>query len=467
MILKIKKIISLITLFSIFILFSGCIKPPKVTDKYKMTLEIWGLFDDSVIYDQIFNNYKNLNSQVDKINYKKLSPDTYKKEIIEALAANQGPDIVLINNAWIPQFKNIIAPAPKNEKNINNIVVNEQKLKKDFVDVVADDFIIKNEIYGLPLSVDSLGLYYNRYLFNEMGIALPPKNWDEFSNFARLLTKKDVQNRIVQAGAAMGTAYNINRSSDILALLMMQKGAQMNKSDGSASFKDYVKKDRQNYYPGESALNFYNQFSSISSGFYSWNSLLHYSIDAFSEGTCAMMLNYSWQLETIKAKSPKLNFAVAPIPQFNDGVKINFANYWAYTVIKQHAIEEEDLTNEERIYEAWKLLTYLATNPENNIYAYQTNLIRGAQVDKSFDPGKVYLEATKKPATSRDIIESQKNDADLGVFAEGNLMAKSWYQNNSDDVEAIFAEMIDNVNRGRYQPKEAVDTAQNRINKLK
>ena len=456
--MKLKTIV-IAVLISTSLLFSGC--GTKVTGpSYKIKLEVWGLFDSSDIYNSIIVNYKQLNPQITEINYRKLTPETYKRDIVDAMASGQGPDIFLINNTGVPSFRDKIAPAPKGNTNI----ITEQWLKNDFVDVVVNDFFKDGNIYALPISVDSLALYYNKDLFNEAGITFPPKNWDEFTTDAKLLTKTDANNRIIQSGAAMGTAYNINRSTDIVSLLMIQRGAEMNSSDNKANFDKSVQQGGQYSYPGESALTFYTQFASTRGMAYSWNSLLHNSIDAFGEGTLAMMLNYSWQIETIRAKSPKLNFAMAPIPQLSNTLPVNYANYWGYAVTKNKTVDPSSkATNDQRISEAWRFITYLTTNPAGNINKFNSGA--GRAIDASFDPAKVYLAETKKPAGRRDIIDSQKGDADLGAFASGNIIAKNWWQSDPDAVESVFAEMIDNVNKGKFFPAEAINAAAAKINK--
>ncbi|EKE18555.1 MAG: hypothetical protein ACD_9C00296G0001, partial [uncultured bacterium] len=70
------------------------------------------------------------------------------------------------------------------------------------------------------------------------------------------------------------------------------------------------------------------------------------------------------------------------------------------------------------------------------------------------------------PAARRDIIETQKEDANLGPFAIGNLIAKHWYQVDPDGVDKIFVDMIESVNRGDVSLHEALALAKNRINYL-
>ncbi len=436
---------------------SGC-GCKQVAQNYKVNLEVWGVLDDSDAYAEIFKNYRDINPNVGEIVYKKQRVETYQKDLIDALASGKGPDIFLIHNTWLPMFSNKIVAVPKE-------ILTEQKFRKDFADVCANDFITDGAVYAVPLSVDSLALYYNKDLFNAAGITAPPKTWVEFSALAEKLTKINSNGEIIQSGAALGTAYNINRSTDILNLLMLQNGTPMRDERGQINFgreQGAIK-----------ALEFYTRFAKAGSSNYSWNPVMHYSIDAFSEGTLAMMLNYSWQMNVVKSKSPKLNFAVAEVPQIFPDAPVNYANYWAYAVANNKTIEADSksrtapVSNDTRVAEAWKLLTYLTTKAEAPTVApaSSTTAVR-KPIDLNFDPAGKYLEKTKQPAARKDLIEKQKDDVDLSVFAKGNLTAKSWKQIDPVATEAIFAEMIDQVNKGAATVADALQAAGERLGRM-
>jgi ABC-type glycerol-3-phosphate transport system substrate-binding protein len=438
------------------LVFSGCGCKPTV-NKYKVNLEIWGVMDDSDAYLEIFKKYAELNPNIGEINYKKQRIETYEKDLIDALASGKGPDIFLINNMWLSTFSNKIVAAPKE-------ILTEQKFRKDFVDVCANDFIVEKNVFAVPLSVNSLALYYNKDLFNAAGIVAPPKTWDEFLRSATRITKIDSVGEINPSGAAMGTTYNVNRSTDILSMLMLQSEVQMRDEKKRVSFGSDIN--------AREALSFYTQFAKIGSPNFSWNPRLHYSIDAFSEGTVAMMLNYSWQIPVIKNKSPKLNFAIADVPQANLNSPVGYANYWGYAVASNKIIEVDPrsklapVTNDIRVMEAWKFLTYLTTKAEAQTVSPTSSTAVVKKPASVFDPAEKYLEKTKQPAARRDLIEKQKSDVDLGVFAKGNLIARSWMQKDPVATESIFGEMIDNVNRGVTNISDALKTAEERIARL-
>lgn len=450
------RIFSSLVLIAAIFLVSGCGCAP-VVKKYKVDLEVWGVLDDSDAYGEIFKNYHDLNPNIGTITYKKQRIETYEQDLIGALASGKGPDIFFIHNDWLPAFSDKITPAPKE-------ILTEQKFRQNFVDVVADDFVDKGNVYAVPLSVNSLALYYNRDLFNAAGIASPPRTWGEFFADSEKITRINALGEINPSGVAMGTSSNINRATDLLTLLMFQGGATMRDESGRATFG----RDEN----AKKALDFYTSFAKNSAPNYAWNPRLHYSVDAFSEGTLAMMFNYSWQVPVIRSKAPKLNFAVTDIPQMNSGTPVNYANYWGYVVSANKIITPDassklaPVTNDIRVAQAWKFLTYLTTKAEMQAVAPTSATAAVKKVTSGFDPAAKYLEKTKQPAARRDLIETQKDDVDLGAFAQGNLVAKSWKKIDPVAAESIFAEMIDAVNRGAASVADALSTAEERLKKL-
>jgi len=395
-----------------------------------ITLEFWGTYDNYNVYEELIEAYQKENKNI-TIKYVQKSFADYEKELLNALAAGKGPDIFSIHQTWLPKYGDKISPMPQTKEFITPKVFQDT-----FVDVVYQDFVDNDKIYGIPFYVDTLALYYNKDFFNSAGIPSPPTNWDEFLDDVELLTKKDQWGNIERSGVAMGTAQNINRSTDILTLLMLQTGAQMvDSSHSRATFNQTSYLEGGAFNPGRDALRFYTDFSNPTKRVYCWNREMHYSIDAFYEGKAAMMISYSYHISTIRAKSPYLNLGVAPIPQIKDRkFDVNYANYWAQTVSK----------GSKNPAEAWKFLLYLVR---------QDNL-------------KKYLENAKRPTSRRDLVEWQKSDPDLGIFANSALSARSWYQIDSQAIEQIFADMIESVVLGAATLDQAINKAADQVNIL-
>lgn len=466
--MKYKKALFVGLIVSVGILLSGCgLRDSGGGSPYMMPLQVWGVFDDSDVYAPIFQEYRALNPYAGEIGYRKFSEETYKKEILNALAAGNGPDLFMIRNSWIEEFKDKIVPAPDYQ-------MTEKEVRDGFVDVVAHDFIGETDkkIYGLPLSVDSLALYYNKDIFNAAGITAPPTTWEELSSLVPRLTKIDEYGNITQSAIALGTADNINRAPAILMGMMFGLGAEIEDEQGRINL---FRTDAPS-----KALSFYSQFSRVGSSLYTWNPRMHYSIDAFYEGTLGMMVNYSWRYETLKQKNAKLNMAIAPLPQFTGMTPKNYADYWTYVVAKNHDIvlenvqedakmpQDKAVRNKLRIHEAWQLLSYLALPHPSKQITFRNGLTGNpGTFVMATDPTEQYLLATKKPAARRDLVEKQRNDTVLGAFAVSNLVAKNFRQSDADTIEKIMNDMISRVNRGEATVQESLSSAQNRINTLK
>lgn len=410
-----KKILLTFIIFtSLVFIGAGC---KEKETPLKANLVFWGVFDDSDAFEPLIRDFKATYPKVN-IEYRKKTIEDYEKDVVNALAEGNGPDIFMIHNTWLPKHQAKITPIPVELMGI-------KEYKDTFVDVASDDFISEEGIYAVPLYIDTLALFYNKDFFNNAGIPKPPVTWEEFQSHVEKLTKRDDSNNILEAGAAIGTAKNINRSPDILSALMIQKGTEMTSDNREASFSDSL---------GQDALRFYTQFADRRKTSYTWNPLLHYSIDAFSERTAAMMFNYSYQYQTLKAKDPRLNFKVAPFPQIDKNIKTNYANYWAPAVS----------ASSENTQAAWTFLKFITEKQET----------------------EKYLSITKKPAARRDIIETQKTDPEIGVFAEQALSARSWYQIDNTAIDKIFADAIEDVVAGKSSVSQALSEAEEKINVL-
>ncbi len=469
------RVMMLILAVVIVPLFSGCGAEPQAG--YLVNLEIWGIFDDSTVYSQIINDYKMINPYVGEIKYRKFSEDTYKQELIDALASGTGPDIFLINNGWLPAFQNKVEPAP-------SPIVGEIDMKNNFPDIVAGDFMSEGKAYAVPLSLDSMALYYNKDMFNAAGITAPPKTWQEFDNAVAKLTVIDSVGNFKQSGAAFGTGRNINRSADIFSMLMFQAGVDLPTKKGVQVKLDegVIGGDGNVTQAGETALGYYTKFAKLSTEnnmlnpLYTWNSRNQYSIDAFAEGSAAMMFNYSWQMAAIKNMNSKLNFAVAPVPQLYPEKPVTVGNYWGFAVAKNKLTPvtraasgqaaAPAIPNEIRTHEAWQFLRFLTLKNNKVVTLYNAVTKNKKDFPVNIDPAQEYLKKTKQPAARRDLIDLQKNDSTLSVFATGNLIAKHWYQADQASIDNILIEMIESVNRGDVSYHDALSLAKNRINYL-
>lgn len=399
-------------------------------DQNRATLEFWGVYDDRQSFSEVFSAFKLIEDGI-MINYRQFSYEDYEKALVDALAAGAGPDIVMIHHTWLAKHRDKLTPMPDSSGSREIRYLTSADFQSQFVEVAYKDLVFENQIYAIPLYIDTLAVFYNKDMFNTAAITKPPKDWEDFSKDTELLTKLDSSGNIIQAGAAMGTSKNINRSTDILSALFLQNGTKMtNPGNTNATFTRSVNSVRV----GENALEYYTDFANPKKSVYTWNDSQYYSIDAFIEGKVAMMLNYSHQIPVIRGRFERLNFSVAPLPQFSELDAKNYANYFAVGVSNQSKNKAA----------AWRFLNFLASK----------------------DGSLAYLNKTNRPSARRDVIDLQRNDPQLSVFAVQALSAKSWFQIDNNVIDNIFADMISDVNLGRATVRAALRAAESKINVL-
>lgn len=159
-----------------------------------------------------------------------------------------------------------------------------------------------------------------------------------------MLTVKDNNDKIQTAGAALGTFDNITHAPDILSLLFLQNGVNLQNMQESS--------DRLT-----SALNFYTSFTTDADNV--WDDTLDPSILAFAKGNLAMFFGYSWDFFTIKQYDPNLSFQVVAVPQLPNQ-KVDLASYWGEGVSVKSKHPKE----------AFLFMKYLAEkNTEEALYA--------------------------------------------------------------------------------------------------
>jgi multiple sugar transport system substrate-binding protein len=387
-----------------------------------VTLTFWKTFEDSQHMDVLFQEYRKLHPNV-TIEYTKKNVETYEQDLLNALAAGQGPDVFSIHNTWLPKYLDKVQPA-------SSSVYTFSDYKRAFVDVAVSDFTKDQVVYGVPLSVDSLALYYNKDLLGSAGIATPPKTWDELTQDVQRLKRQDRTGYFAVSGVALGTNANVNRAVDIMYLFMLQQGVQPYSPDGDRpTFAQGTRVGGEFLQPGQTALTYYTAFSNPLSPNYNWNAASDYSIDAFANGRAAMLYSYSYTRDTIVQKSPNLNFDVAPAPQPTlQQPAVNFSNYWGEVVSKQSP----------NAAVAWDFLKFISGKDA---------------LDK-------YYAAAKQPSSRRDLIELQLQDPDIGVFAAANLTAKSFYRPNQQVIDDIIGKMIDAVVLRGLEPDQALSQAE-------
>jgi len=397
-----------------------------------VSLEMWGVIDEPAVFTPLINSFQKNNPHI-SIHYIKKDPATYQNDLLKTFAANKAPDIFMLFGNWLPSYQGKIEPLNlKKDKDLNSLIISQT-----FPQVVQDDLVNNDFLLGIPLSIDTLALYYNKDIFDYYNIALPPQTWDEVVKLIPKLRKTNTKGQITRAAIALGTSNNIDWASDILSELMMQLGSSMiDKTYQKVTFDEPVIQNDSKIIPGEEALKYFIQFANPKSSLYTWNNSFPInSVSAFSQGKTAMMIGYNQAQNAIQKEAPGLRYGIAPFPYLSGNEeKINYARTMNLVVFNRSSHSKE----------AWQFLKYLSQSNNSQYYFLQT----------------------KNPPARLDLISLAINDSQAGVFASQILTSRDWYQIDSQEISTIFNDMIESVVLQNILPVQAIFKAASGIELL-
>jgi multiple sugar transport system substrate-binding protein len=397
----------------------------------KVTLTIWGTDPKNIFTTDMTAAYKTVAPNA-TLDYVQVDPSVYGSKLLDAFAEGTGPDIFELGNRDLPKWEALTAPIPATLATTFNVTT----LQNDFPTVVGQDFVTNNQVYALPLDLDTLVLLYNKDLFDSAGIVYPPKTWDDFETDVAKLRVLNAQGQLTQSAVALGgSETSIANAPDIVFQLMLQNGTAMTSNDGSsATFNAGGQSaNAANANPGLAAFNFYLQFANAASPYYTWNDGMGDAIQSFIAGQTAMVFGYASDIAQVKQKAPFLNFGVAAMPQpAGATIAVNYPKYSGLAVSRQSP----------NAVAAWQFILFATTNAAGE---------------------SVYTKDTGEPPATRAYIAANLNDPNYGVFAAQALTARSWYEADPDQIDGIMNTAIQNVLNGSMDSEKALGVAQDSV----
>ncbi len=378
----------------------------------------WGLWESQNVVQPLISAYESANPGV-KIIYIEQSKEDYRERLTNSLAKGEGPDIFSFHNTWVPMFKNNLDALPSS-------VMTAADFSQKFYPVITSDLSYGNSIVGIPIGYDALTLFINQEIFDKAG-KTPPTTWNDLRRLAKELTIKDENGTIVQSGAALGEAENVDHWEEVLALLMIQNGVNLSNPTNQNA---------------EDALTFFTNFSTVDEV---WDTTLPTSTQYFTAGKVAMYFAPSWRAFEIKGKNPDLNFKTIPLPQVakDDPSEpdIAYATYWVQGIWSKSQNKEV----------AWDFLNYLATTDSlQKLYQNESSV-------RSF--GEAY------PLVEMATLLS--DHPYLGSIVSLAPDARSWYLASrtfdgktgiNTQTSNYFKDAINAVNSNDKTPEEALST---------
>lgn len=351
--------------------------------------------------------------------YTQKSPATYQAELVNAIAAGTGPDLIFLSQSDIGVLSDKLVPIPY-----------QSLSQAEFIGSFIDEgqlFITPQGYLALPFIIDPLVMYWNRDTFTAAGFSQPPQYWNDFLSLAPRITSIDAGSNIRKSAVGMGTWNNVSNAKAILSALMMQTGDFITNrtSEGKLEAMLGVKPDTADAPPASEALRFYTDFANPSKVTYSWNRALPNSYTSFTAGDLAVYFGFASEYRSISERNPNLRFGVAVLPQLmGASAKITSGNLIGLAVARG------------------------AKNPQGALAAAQklTSTAAAAAVAQELE----------LPPVRRDVRTDTSASAAASVFVQSALMSRSWADPNKQGTDELFRVMIESVISGRSAPEQAV-----------
>ncbi|MBI3290054.1 extracellular solute-binding protein [Candidatus Microgenomates bacterium] len=392
-----------------------------------VTITWWGLWEDDAAIKPIIADFEAKNPLI-KVTYVKQSPKDYRERLTSALAKVTGaPDVFRFHNTWVPMLSREFAALPAE-------IMSQADYSSRFYPVAAHDLTSGGRIVGVPLMIDGLGLYINEDIFTNAGTPVPT-NWDDLRKAALALTIRNEDETIAQAGVALGTIKNVDHWQDILALMMLQNGADLTKPSDKRA---------------QDALSFYTIFADSDKV---WDDTLPSSTAAFAAGKAAMYFGPSWRVFDIKKQNPNLNFRIVPVPQLPKATEtekdINWASYWAEGVWARSV-------NSKQAFEFLKYLT-----EKENLQKLYTN--------------EAATRVFGEPYSRADMASLVTSDSFAGAYVRQAPNMQSWYlASNTNDgptginsrISKYFEDAVNKVLVEGDDPESALETVEQGVNQV-
>ena len=185
-------------------LLCGCTsKNSNVTVKFAS----WGSKSEIDIIKPILSDFEKQNPDI-KVEFMHI-PQNYFQKIHLLFASNTAPDVIFINNLYLPIYANAGVLEP----------VGDWADLEQYDENILKSLSWKGVKYAVPRDISDLVIFYNKDLFDKAGIKYPDSDWtmEEFLQTAIKLTKNGVFGISFEEKPLMFLPYLMSNDGGILS----------------------------------------------------------------------------------------------------------------------------------------------------------------------------------------------------------------------------------------------------------
>ncbi|MCD6218767.1 sugar ABC transporter substrate-binding protein [Candidatus Calescamantes bacterium] len=376
------KFVMVLTVFSLSLGLSSCARKEQ---KKAPQLFWWGDIYNQAFARKLVQVYNSRKSSDEKISL--LTSTDYWNKLQTMLAGGAGPDIMLVDPSRLVEFssRGVL------------LCLDDYKNDPEYIDFQEDtwknlkgEFTYNGHLYAVPIWTNSIGIFYNKDLFDQAGVEYPSKDWDldEFLKKAKQLTlDTDGDGKIDQFGfGSCSSFWSISPWG--LHLVIKSFGGELYSQDLEKCLIDTPEAIAAVRWAVELVTK-HHVAPSISESSSGRAMVSSGGIDLFRLGKVAMVRNGRWYLDVLST-SKDLNWAVAPFPKGKEKVMFQVPIYMAIYSKTKYPQQSWDFIKFMISNEGQRLLVLNRTEiPVRSSIAYsQEYLTYGGRQDAN----KVFLE---------------------------------------------------------------------------
>ena len=375
-----KRFFSLFAFCILLFTLTGCVKK---SNSAAIKFASWGSQSEIEIIKPILAEFERQNPDI-KVDFMHI-PQNYFQKIHLLFASNLAPDVLFINNLYLPIYANAGVL-----EELQSAKVEESNLST-FYDKSLQSLMYNNKLYAIPRDISNLVIYYNADLFKKYNVEMPNKNWT-FEDFLKTAQKVTMDTNNDGKTDVWGVSFEEDPALFYLPYLM---------SDGGGILSDDLKSVIIDSPDSKEGLQFYsdlrNKYHVAPTKAESASATM---AQLFLQGKLAMQLSGRWLVPKYRTDA-KFEWNVINFPRGDMGSVVPLdASGWAISKSSKHKKE------------AMRLIEFLASHDSIEKFT-QSGLIVPARIDVAKEQFMPKRGQWKKNKKGKKVYEVKKTPRPL------------------------------------------------------
>lgn len=345
------------------------------------------------------------------VKYEPITGD-YRQAMLTAISSGTEPDVFYVDIAYFREWakEGVLLP-------MDDLMASTGVTKDMFIPSLMDAFTVDGKVYGIPKDFNTLGLFYNKGLFDKAKLDYPTDSWtwDDLKNAAAKLTDLSDSAKPI---------YGFCDPSDAgrFPVFVFQSGGTVMNSD----FTDTTLDDQK----AIDAATFYTAFRADKTGAIPADLGEGWQGTLFGKGQCAMVYEGGWLIPYMTSSFPAVQYGVSRLPA-GPGGKGNmiFTVSWSISA------------NTKNKDAAWKVVDFLTNE------ASQTTVLQSG-----------FALPTRASLQSNDYFKTNANSAAIFNGAYDNAVPFYWGPAGTD-VNDQIGKALDRIYLQNQSPADSMAEA--------